>query len=275
MKNRTIGCCYRRTGIVIACISLLIGCSTTQLTYHSRGIEPPFCKNGLNGSSAAVYWDTAWRHDQKATELREKILAEGIGLFFNTNDCIRTVKISRTIGDKSIAMCTDSEIASNARSLGADKAIVMRFEKLGPNLIFYLTPILWQTKNEVLLRTKVLDSRKDTIETDTTTHCTGEVLSWPSARGVCPRISLELLKRCFLGQGNRASFSLSRLRVLWCLPFQWSGLLFWFDRFPLLWSGLSFWFDCLPLCSGFQTLNTPNLLLLPMFALFPVVIPPI
>lgn len=80
------------------------------------------------------------------------------------------MKISRTVGNKPVSMCSEVEIASDARSQSADKAIVIRVEELGPNLMLYLSPILWQTKNEVLLRTKVLDSQKETMESDTAIH---------------------------------------------------------------------------------------------------------
>lgn len=124
----------------------------------------------LYGSKVAIYWDTAWRRDQKEIELRESIIAEGIDSFFGTNECIDTITIARSIGTKSILMCTDAEIVAMARSNGADKAIVLRFEELGPNLFLYLSPVLWQTKNEVLIRTKVIDCKNGTIETDTASH---------------------------------------------------------------------------------------------------------
>jgi hypothetical protein len=161
---------HRQVLVLAGMAALLLGCSSTQLTHHSRGIDPPFCKNGLHGSRAVVYWDTAWRPNQKEIELREKILAEGISSFFGKAQCIKTIKISRRIGNKPVSMCSEVEIAADARTLDADKAIVIRIEELGPNLMLYLSPILWETKNEVLMRTKVLDSQKETIETDTTSH---------------------------------------------------------------------------------------------------------
>jgi hypothetical protein len=160
----------RRVCVLVGAVLLIFGCSSTQFIHHSQGIDPPFCKNGLHGARAAVYWDTAWRRNQKEIERREKILAEGIGSFFGKIQCIKTIKISRTVGNKPVSMCSDMEIVSDARSVDADKAIVMRIEELGPNLMLSLPPVLWQTKNEVMLRTKVLDSRKEIIETDTTTH---------------------------------------------------------------------------------------------------------
>jgi hypothetical protein len=160
----------RHICILTGMVFLLLGCSTTQFTHHSRGIDPPFCKNGLHGSTAVVYWDTAWRHDQKEIERREKMLEEGIRSFFSKTSCVKTVKISRNVGNKPVSLCPEAEIASDARSLDADQAIVIRIEEFGPNLMLYLSPVLWQTKNEVLLRIKILDSRKVAIETDTTSH---------------------------------------------------------------------------------------------------------
>jgi hypothetical protein len=160
----------RRVRVIAGTIFLLLGCSSTQFTHHSRGVDPPFCKNGLEGSRAGVYWDTAWRQDQKEIELREKILAEGIGSFFGKTLCIKAINISRSIGSKPVSMCSEVEIMADARFLNADKAIVMRIEELGPNLMLYLSPILWQTKNEVVLRIKILDVRTNTIEADTASH---------------------------------------------------------------------------------------------------------
>ncbi len=159
-----------RVPVLAGMFSLLLGCSATQLTHHSRGIEPPFCKNGLQGSEAVVYWDTVWRKNQKEIELRERILEEGISSFFRKVHCLKVIKISRSVGNKPVSACSEVEFVSDARSLNADKAIVLRIEELGPNLMIYLSPILWQTKNEVLLRTKILDSRKGFIDTDTSSH---------------------------------------------------------------------------------------------------------
>jgi len=160
----------RHACILMGIVFLFFGCSTTQFTHHSRGMDPPFCKNGLHDSTAVIYWDTAWRHDQKEIERREKMLEEGIRSFFSKASCIKTVKITRSVIGKPVSLCSEVEIASDARSLAADKAIVIRIEEFGPNLMLYLSPILWQTRNEVLLRIKILDSRKAAIETDSSSH---------------------------------------------------------------------------------------------------------
>jgi len=151
-------------------ISLVLGCSSVQFTHHSRGIEPPFCKNGLHDSQAVVYWDTVWRKDQKEIALREKMLERGITSFFGKVQCMKIIKISRSVGNKPVSACSEVEFAADARSLNADKAIVLRIEEYGPNLMIYLSPILWQTRNEVMMRTKILDIQKGLIDTDTSSH---------------------------------------------------------------------------------------------------------
>jgi hypothetical protein len=78
--------------------------------------------------------------------------------------------ISKKIGNKRVALCTDGEIMADARSLGAEKVIVLQIEEFGPNLMLYLSPILWQTKNEVLLRAKILDIKSGDLVTDTASH---------------------------------------------------------------------------------------------------------
>jgi len=160
----------RLVTISIVIVFLLLGCSSIQVSHHSRGMYPPFCKNEFHQAKIVVYWDTAWRLNQKEVGLREKLLDERINLFFSKSDCFSTIKIARNIGGKSITLCSDSEVVSDARSMGAEKAIVIRIEEAGPNLMRYLSPILWQTKNEVLLRVRVIDSRSESIESDISSH---------------------------------------------------------------------------------------------------------
>ena len=133
-------------------------------------MNPPFCRNEFHQAKIVVYWDTAWRINQKDVGLREKLLDERITMFFSKSDCFSTIKIARNIGGKSITLCSDSEVFSDARSMGAEKAVVIRIEEAGPNLMLYLSPILWQTKNEVLLRLKVIDSISGAIESDISSH---------------------------------------------------------------------------------------------------------
>jgi hypothetical protein len=160
----------RRIMMLVAVGVFSHGCSSVQVLHHSIGIEPPLCKNGIEGSTVAVYWDTAWRQNQKEAQMREAIFAEGVENFFRDNGCVKTNKLSRIIGGKPVSMSTDDEITSDARAAGASKAIIMRVEELGPNLMLYLSPILWQTKNEVLLRVRVIDSDTGAITTDTSSH---------------------------------------------------------------------------------------------------------
>lgn len=93
---------------------------------------------------------------------------QGIGTEL-VNEGIRQLQ-QLGITEKPVALCTEQEIVVDARSRGADKAIVLRIEEFGPNLMIYLSPILWQTQNEVLLRTKILDTRGGSMDADTTSH---------------------------------------------------------------------------------------------------------
>lgn len=48
-------------------------------------------------------------------------------------------------------LATDEELISGGHSVGAAYDMRLRIEELGPNVYLYLSPILWESKNEVLL----------------------------------------------------------------------------------------------------------------------------
>lgn len=147
----------------------LAGCSTVTITHHPAGDPPPFCNPDLR-NTIAVYWGTAWRNDQKEIKTREKYLDEGISSFFATDKCFETVVIARTINGKDAMLASDAELVSAGKKAGADKVFFLRIEELGPNLYLYLSPILWQTKNEAALQVRKLNTATGEVESDLSTQ---------------------------------------------------------------------------------------------------------
>jgi len=146
------------------------GCSRITVTHHVIGARPPLCKTSAHGDKVVVYWGAAWRADQKEVATREAIAEQGIKDFFRSTDCLNTLSISKTVAGRDALRATDTEAVSDAKAAGADKVILIRVEELGPNLIFYLSPILWETRNEVLLRIRIINTSTEQLETDLSTH---------------------------------------------------------------------------------------------------------
>ena len=148
----------------------MVGCSSITVTHNAVGIHPPLCKTELPKEKVAVYWGTAWRTDQKEPEQREALAEKTIKEFFETKLCFEPILISRAIAGHDALLSTDTEAISKASELGVDKILIMRIEELGPNLILYLSPILWQTKNEVLLHVRMINPKTENLEAAVTTH---------------------------------------------------------------------------------------------------------
>jgi len=86
--------------LVITHSLLAAGCSSTTVTFHAAGPEPPLCRDSAAGQQTAVYWGAAWRPDQKETGRRESIAAKGIDDFFRSDPCFSVREISRTMADE-------------------------------------------------------------------------------------------------------------------------------------------------------------------------------
>ncbi|MBU0482452.1 MAG: hypothetical protein KKG47_15270 [Proteobacteria bacterium] len=149
---------------------LTSGCSTIRTTHHSVGLQPPLCEEKTSQINAAVFWNTVWRQDQKEPQIREEMLSTALERFFAGTGCYRAQNLIRQINGRSALLATDTEILSVADSSGADKAIVIKFMEAGPNLILYLSPILWQTRNEIRMNVRIIDVKSRTIEADISTH---------------------------------------------------------------------------------------------------------
>lgn len=149
---------------------LLPACSTISIKQYAAGNQPPLCDEEIPAEKLVVYWGLAWRDDQKEAAKRSAVAEEYIVEFFRSNDCFDVLEISKIIAGNSVLLVTDNEIISRAESKGADRAYVIRLEEFGPNLMLYLSPILWQTQNEVLLRLRSINVDTGRLEADITTH---------------------------------------------------------------------------------------------------------
>jgi len=164
----------RHVIIVCAIVSLCSGCSSISVKHHAVGIIPPLCRTDAPKDRVVVYWGTAWRADQKEVSVREALAAESIAEFFGSNPhlCFETISVSKIIAGRDALLATDAEAISEAKATGADKVILIRIEELGPNLMLYLSPVLWQTMNEALLRVRSINTKTGLLEADVSTHWT-------------------------------------------------------------------------------------------------------
>jgi hypothetical protein len=74
------------------------------------------------------------------------------------------------VDDTDVLLAGEERLLQAARRRGADRLFLIRIEELGPNLMIYLSPILWETNNEVLLRLRSIAVTSGETEADITTH---------------------------------------------------------------------------------------------------------
>jgi hypothetical protein len=148
------------------------GCAVTNVTMHTVGDRPPLCRVQKTKQTALILWGTAWRENQKETELREGMTSRAIAQYFNASSFYSPVKVLKLVGDREAVGLSDAEALKFALSTGVqyDKIIIIRVEELGPFVIIYLSPILWVGGTEVLLRVRVLDSNTSALESDIAAH---------------------------------------------------------------------------------------------------------
>lgn len=153
---------------VLSCV--VGGCSSIAVSYHAVGVEPPLYKAKDSGEKIVVYWGTAWRANQKEPSTREALAARGIAEFFSSNPRLETLRISKSIAGWGALLATDTEAISEAKTAGADRVLIIRIEELGPNLMLYLSPVLWRTENEVLLHVRAINCQTGQVEADVSTR---------------------------------------------------------------------------------------------------------
>lgn len=186
--------------MVLSCV--VAGCSSIAVSYHAVGVEPPLYKAKDSGEKIIVYWGTAWRANQKAPSRREALAARGIAEFFSSNPRWETLRISKSIAGRDALLATDTEAVSEAKAAGADRVLVIRIEELGPHVMVYLSPILWQTQNEVLLHVCAINCQTGRVEADVSTRW---VRGGPFTLLGADSLPVDLagaLKAVFLGRGT-------------------------------------------------------------------------
>ena len=159
-----------RTLAIVSVIVTLAGCATTRLTTHAVGNKPPLCQAQALPETALVLWGTAWRENQKEVALREGMASRAISQFFNTS--FPKVDVLKLAAGREAVGLSDTEALKFAASTGVqyEKVILVRVEELGPLLIIYPSPVLWEGGTEVVLRVRVLNANTSALEADIATH---------------------------------------------------------------------------------------------------------
>jgi len=147
---------------------LLSGCAVTQTTIHATGVIPPLCQAHAKQESALVLWGTAWRTNQKEMQLREEKASKAISQFFGTRSCYATTIVLRTLAGRDTVTLSDIEAIELSSALPDryDKIILLRIEELGPLLMIYLSPILWEGGSEAAVRVRILDVNSGSLDAD-------------------------------------------------------------------------------------------------------------
>ena len=135
----------------------MYSCNYVSSRQHVSGIKPPLCSIISPTEKIAVFWHGAWRDNQKEIPIREQYVRNTLAKFFKNNSCFHHASVMENIEEKNPLLANESTFIDYAKKHGVQKILVFRFEELGPNIIIYLSPILWQTKNEIVMRIKLLD----------------------------------------------------------------------------------------------------------------------
>lgn len=118
-------------------------CSSTDAISTPITGAPPLCAPGVALGAVAVAPLTRWRPDQKEKERREAIARKAIETAFRSMPCARSVKL--------LGIAPDAQSAAKlaeAKSGGADTAVLIRIDELGPILIISV-PVLWSTWSDI------------------------------------------------------------------------------------------------------------------------------
>lgn len=125
-------------------------CSTAKVDDTANAGLPPLCKPGVSLGKVAVVPLTHWRADQKEPAVREAIAQAAINKAFKQVPCAQSVSVSAIKPD------TDGETAlAAARASGADTAVQVRIEELGPIALISI-PAVWSTWSDVKFNLKAV-----------------------------------------------------------------------------------------------------------------------
>jgi hypothetical protein len=145
-------------------------CSAVRINTHAVGSKPPLCRGDIPNQKTLVLWGAAWRSDQKEKDRREQVASEVIRRFFHNASCCFSATVEKSIAGREAITMSDSEILKSDMVIsgGFQKVVVLRLEELGPLLMIYLSPILWEGLTNVSLRIRILDVATSSLESDIT-----------------------------------------------------------------------------------------------------------
>ena len=129
----------------------LAACSTTERQSEASLGTPPLCSPGAQLGDVVVAPLTRWRSDQKEREDRAAIAQGAIGETFKTFPCASSVKVLPIAPDGDV-----TATLAQARGAGAETAVVIRVDELGPILILSF-PALWSTWSDVKFSFEAVD----------------------------------------------------------------------------------------------------------------------
>jgi hypothetical protein len=135
---------------IAALAGLATACSTAKVIDTPGDGSAPLCKPGVSLGKVAVTPLTHWRPDQKEPAVREAIAQAAIEAAVKTMPCAQSVTVSPISADTQ----ADAALAA-ARAGGADTAIQIRVQELGPIAILSL-PVLWSTWSDVKFEFKAV-----------------------------------------------------------------------------------------------------------------------
>ena len=159
----------QQIGIFGALLAALVGvssCSAVWTKHYAVKNKPLYSYLESSTNKSVVYWNCVWRLDQKEPTKRESMIRRALGRFFLTNERFGAVELVESLP----VLSTEATVLADAKARGAGIAYVFRFEELTPNINIFLSPILWETHNEILVRIKVFDAKQGSIGEDMTIH---------------------------------------------------------------------------------------------------------
>jgi hypothetical protein len=138
----------RPNALRIAIVGVICGCASTTVDITGDALKQPICESGPAPLTAAVFWTTRWRPDQKEPALREAAALRGMQEFAGRTSCLSVSRIER-LADP----VEDSELRRLAGS--TDRIILIVVRELGPKLTIGI-PAIVEGGTEVVLDVRVL-----------------------------------------------------------------------------------------------------------------------
>lgn len=122
----------------------LFGCASTTTVQLDPAPQPPVCSVS---ASAQVFWTTQWRDDQKDVPSREAAAADGLGQFFNSPGCFKSVLLKRLIDTSHESVQAEATEATKHN----DKVVLITVRELGPTVKIGTSLALVEGTTEVVL----------------------------------------------------------------------------------------------------------------------------